>query len=381
MTMKATRIGVLLVGLAVLAVNAELAAKCLPPTGSVRIKGSDGSWTSIENASMYLMSDIGTFHLSQGDSLEVTIFPDCPASLWLTREGVVVTTLPTTTFAVFLFADDGEYRVEGDISYSIGYWPGIGVVIDHDQSANIGQSLLITATLGGALNGTTMRTDLWSAHLLPTTEPYTAMGYTFVGGGGESIADQGLYGANSPIVDWIILELRSALNPAQIIYSRACLLSSQGILMNMDRSSVNIPIPLGNYHVAVRHRNHLGTMTALPVHLTGSLTGVRFNWNIPNWGADAQGIYASWQRCLWPGNVNFGSGVQNVKYTGVGNDRDLVLQRIGSTTPNGAVPGYWKEDVNLDGLVKYTGSGNDRDFVLTTTGSTTPNGIRAEQLP
>jgi len=55
--------------------------------------------------------------------------------------------------------------------------------------------------------------------------------------------------------------------------------------------------------------------------------------------------------------------------------------RIGGTAPTNTVPGYWPEDVTLDGVVKYTGSGNDRDPILQQVGGTTPTTIRNQQLP
>jgi hypothetical protein len=81
---------------------------------------------------------------------------------------------------------------------------------------------------------------------------------------------------------------------------------------------------------------------------------------------------------LWAGNAN---GDVDVKYTGSGNDRDLILTTVGSTTPNNTVSGYLRTDVNMDGLAKYTGSANDRDPILLNVGSTTPNNVRTEQLP
>ena len=81
---------------------------------------------------------------------------------------------------------------------------------------------------------------------------------------------------------------------------------------------------------------------------------------------------------LWAGDVTFN---HMVKYTGSANDRDPILVRVGSTTPNNTASGYHREDVNLNGQVKYTGSGNDRDPILVNVGSTTPNSIRVEQLP
>lgn len=38
-------------------------------------------------------------------------------------------------------------------------------------------------------------------------------------------------------------------------------------------------------------------------------------------------------------------------------------------------------DVNLDGTVKYIGANNDRDIILQTIGSTVPTAVRAGQLP
>jgi hypothetical protein len=81
---------------------------------------------------------------------------------------------------------------------------------------------------------------------------------------------------------------------------------------------------------------------------------------------------------LWAGDATRDN---SVRYTGSGNDRDPILVKVGSTTPNNAVTGYYLEDVNLDGLVKYTGSSNDRDPILVNVGSTTPNNVRLQQLP
>lgn len=83
-------------------------------------------------------------------------------------------------------------------------------------------------------------------------------------------------------------------------------------------------------------------------------------------------------KALWAGDVTFN---KQVTYTGSGNDRDPILVRVGSTTPNNTVSGYYVEDTNLSGAVGYTGTGNDRDPILVNVGSTTPNSIRLEQLP
>jgi hypothetical protein len=42
---------------------------------------------------------------------------------------------------------------------------------------------------------------------------------------------------------------------------------------------------------------------------------------------------------------------------------------------------YCGEDVNMDGYSKYTGTDNDRDIILQNIGGSTPNGSILEQLP
>ena len=52
----------------------------------------------------------------------------------------------------------------------------------------------------------------------------------------------------------------------------------------------------------------------------------------------------------WAGNTVRNT---NIKYTGSSNDRDPILVRVGSTTPNNVVSGYYIEDVTLNGSVQY----------------------------
>jgi len=49
--------------------------------------------------------------------------------------------------------------------------------------------------------------------------------------------------------------------------------------------------------------------------------------------------------------------------------------------PIAVLPGSYPEDVNLDRVVKYTGSNNDRDIILQTIGGTTPHLVRWAQEP
>ncbi len=244
-------------------------------------------------------------------------------------------------------------------------------------------SVNIRAFLEGPYDtGTGLMHDSLRVHgSLPTTEPYSGLGYAHTGGGGgEAVvpAVLAVTGANA-VVDWVVVELRDANAPATVLASRSALLQRDGDVMGIDGTSpVTFALAAGSYHVAIRHRNHLGAMTGTAVTLSQAPTSIDLT-------SAAQGTYGTNARktvgpvmVLWTGNALRDAAVL---YTGAGNDRDPILVRVGSTTPNNSAVGYHPEDVNLDGSVKYTGSGNDRDPILVNIGSTTPNNVRTEQMP
>ena len=85
-----------------------------------------------------------------------------------------------------------------------------------------------------------------------------------------------------------------------------------------------------------------------------------------------------YKRQLWSGDTTFDG---KLKYTGILNDRDPILVRIGGIVPTNTVVGYFGEDSNLDGTVKYTGTNNDRDPILVNIGGVVPTNTRLAQLP
>jgi hypothetical protein len=228
-----------------------------------------------------------------------------------------------------------------------------------------------------------MGDGLRAAGIIPVSEPYSAMGYGQVGGGGETILPGVLnITGNNAMVDWVLLELRSSSNPASIVESRSALLQRDGGVVDVDGiSPVGFSAAPGNYYVAVRHRNHLGCMTGTAITLGGTSTIVDLTSSSTlTYGTDARrpvaGAFPA--HVLYSGDVNFNG---QIKYTGTTNDRDPILVRIGGTVPTNTVSGYFREDVNLSGVVKYTGSENDRDPILVNVGGTVPTNTRSEQLP
>jgi len=177
----------------------------------------------------------------------------------------------------------------------------------------------------------------------------------------------------------VLLELRDKNDPAFVVASQAALVQRDGDVVAANGTApVRFVVPHDDYHLAIRHRNHLGVMTAAPLTLTGATTVVDMTLPAtPTHGAEARrdtgGVMT-----LWSGNV---IPDEALKYTGASNDRDAILAAIGGLTPTATAAGYLPGDVNMDGVVKYVGADNDRDPILSGLGGTTATSIRMEQLP
>ncbi len=258
-----------------------------------------------------------------------------------------------------------------------------GTVVDHFDLVKPPSQLELSlkVILEGPYDATTgmMRDDLRVAGLVPPSQPHTGI-FTAIGGGGETVAPAVLATTGpTAIVDWVFLELRSKDDPSDVKYSRSALLRRDGQVVELDGiSPVRFRMPVGDYHIAVRHRNHLGAMPLAPVRFNNDLTSV--DLTLPattTWGTDAQ-RNANGTMVLWSGDV-IRDGM--VRYSGGANDRDPILQAIGGIIPTQTVAGYQGTDTGLDGVTMYSGGGNDRDRVLSTIGGIIPTNVRQEQLP
>lgn len=115
-----------------------------------------------------------------------------------------------------------------------------------------------------------LREDL----LIPYQEPYSALpGYEFPDSThiGLRITDSLLFKKTGPdaVVDWVFIEFRDPTNPAFILYSKPALLTRCGKIVDVDGFS---PIgfnsmPIGEYQIVVRHRNHLPVILSTPIFL------------------------------------------------------------------------------------------------------------------
>jgi hypothetical protein len=236
---------------------------------------------------------------------------------------------------------------------------------------------------GPYVQATQMMSDaLRTANLVPAAEPYSGLGYSLVAGGTGVVRSNGVsaVSGNNAICDWVLMELRSGASPYTVLATRTALVQRDGDVVGFDGvSPVVFDAAPGNYNVSIRQRDHLGVMTATAVALSSAPAIVDFtNPATVTYGTNAQKVVGS-KMVLWAGDA---TGNGELRYTGVGNDRDPILIAVGSTTPNNTVSNvYDRKDTNLDGVIKYTGSANDRDIILTNVGSTTPNNTRTQQLP
>lgn len=237
--------------------------------------------------------------------------------------------------------------------------------------------------LDGPFDATTnlMSDALRTAGSIPSTEPFTGIGYIHTGGGGGEARYPGVLNVtgNNAIVDWVVVELRNNSTPSTIMATRSALLQRDGDVVDVDGvSAVGFNVAAGTYKVAVRHRNHLGVMTLSGLAMTSNPIAVDLTTaTTAVYGTNARRSNGT-KLTLWPGDA-LRDGT--VKYTGTSNDRDPIIVAIGGNSPNNTVTGYRSEDVNLDGVVKYTGLGNDRDVILQAIGGTTPTNTIQQQLP
>ena len=259
----------------------------------------------------------------------------------------------------------------------------VGTVVDHFDIVKgpTHVKLAIKVYLDGAYDGSAlMKDDLRVGGLIPTTQPHTGI-FPLVGEGASGTITPAVLattGANA-IVDWVFVELRDGNNPALVLDSRSALVQRDGDVVDLDGSSpLSMAMPVGLYHVAIRHRNHLGAMTAQPLPLDRIAAPIDFRTAATStWGINARKD-VSGTMVLWAGNCVADGAV---KYTGTNSDRSAVLNSIGGVVPTNSSNGYQVEDLNMDGVVKYTGLTNDRDVILTNIGSVVPTNTVIEQLP
>ncbi|MGH1386989.1 BspA family leucine-rich repeat surface protein [Kordia sp.] len=231
-------------------------------------------------------------------------------------------------------------------------------------------NLIPVAYLQGAiLNPNTgeerlMRDDLRVEGLIPTTSPYAD----------ALTCDASVFNTTgaTAIVDWVWLELRDATNTTAVISSRSALIQRNGHIVDVDGVSSIImqTTTIGDYHVVVKHRNHLGIMNMTPLKMIKSPRYVNFanNTTLVN-GSNAQTTSGTPNGIegMWSGNVN---GDAIIQYSGTTPDSPSILSVVLNDPgnflnfPTYLINGYSIHDVNMDGKTQYSGTTPDTPFIL-----------------
>jgi len=219
--------------------------------------------------------------------------------------------------------------------------------------------------------------------ILPLTQPYGKGQYTdFSHPGADEITFSSVLavsGSNA-IVDWVFIELRDKNNSANVLYNRSGLIQKDGDIVDVDGFSclTFFGVPADNYYVAIRHRNHLGVMTASTIALTKDCSPLVDFTNPSTNTFRRSGELSKLPQStiepnvttMWPGETtkNF-----EVLAQGSGNDRlpiaTIILSDQGNTLSinNYILSGYYREDLNMDGNVILQGPKNDTNLLNTIT--------------
>jgi hypothetical protein len=211
---------------------------------------------------------------------------------------------------------------------------------------------------------TLMRDDLREANYIPTTSPYSD-GLTV------QSAVLNVMGADA-IVDWVFIELRDAMSNTTIVDSQSALLQRDGDVVDVDGvSDLKFNVPIGNYYISIKHRNHLSIMTASAIALSSTTEIIDFtnSTNQITFGSNAQTVFGMPTNivAMWSGNVNADTFVQ---YSGTTPDTPSILSEVLNDPgnflnfPTYAVSGYNMHDVNMDGSTQYAGTTPDTPFIL-----------------
>ncbi|MCL6294523.1 BspA family leucine-rich repeat surface protein [Jejuia spongiicola] len=238
-------------------------------------------------------------------------------------------------------------------------------ITDGDQDTNCVRVLLSPKVYlqGASLNPNTgeeslMRDDLRVANYIPTMSPY----------GDGLIADASVFTVvgTDAIVDWVFIELRDKTNNTLVIDSQSALLQRDGDVVAVDGvSPLTFDLPADNYHVVIKHRNHLGIMSASAIALSAIPTMVDFtDVGMNTYGTHAQidvSLTGAGPMAMLGGDAD-GNGFVNISGTG---DSGKLSTKLYSEPDNTAfslsytgTAGYYNEDLDMDGNVLYSAGGD-----------------------
>ncbi|MEM9819883.1 MAG: hypothetical protein AAF985_02380 [Bacteroidota bacterium] len=177
-----------------------------------------------------------------------------------------------------------------------------------------------------------MEDELRQLNLIPGNSPFA--------GTSETLSSDVLtITGNDAVVDWILIELRSAVDQSEVLHSQAALLQRDGDIVATNGIS---PVKFADaaaaaYYIAIRHRNHLGVVTANTYSLSTNSTSIDFSSGATAvYGSNSQ-INIGGILCLYGADTDGSGAVDATDRSNAWNNRNQN--------------GYLNSDCNLDGVV------------------------------
>jgi len=273
-----------------------------------------------------------------------------------TPSGVI---FPSTSARDMEFNYDGDqYSISSDrYQLSLTMFSHNGGILDEMRVvflANPTVDVMTKIFLEGPYNGGNMSSSFNS--VLPLAQPYNATPWNY--SGSESVA-AGFFTSHTDIVDWVLVKLRKA-SDKNVVSTRASFIKSDGSIVDLDGTSpVEFNEVVGNFYIAIEHRNHLAVMSANPITLPNStpydFTTASDKFYEDNVGAKGLGS-GVWGMIAGDGNGN--GQIQN-------DDSENIWK------PDNGTSGYKRSDFNMNGQVQNDDNENYWK----------PNNGRSSQVP
>lgn len=242
-----------------------------------------------------------------------------------------------------------------------------------------GIDLDLDVMLAGPYSGGTMSTALLAANKIPLNDPY---------GNSTTVAS---IPANT--VDWIEVQLRDSGTPGTIIKKYSFFVDNNGNVLNTNGTvgTKLTGVAKASYYVAVKHRNHLGVMTASAINFAGAGPfAFDFSAGASLYGTNPmRNMGSKW--ALWAGDtdgnnsVSFGASPSDI--TPISN---AVINDPGNPSFNplwfGAAT-YSNADSDMNSFVQFGSSPSDITPVSASVlnnpanGSSNPLVLLTQQLP
>ena len=215
-----------------------------------------------------------------------------------------------------------------------------------------------------------MSDSLRTAQLLPASQPYKPLPFQYDGTETLGSAVTALQGKEA-MVDWVLVELRDPISPNKILAQQAAILQRDGDVVDAKTADSLLTFTgykPANYYVSLRHRNHLGVMTGLPLALDEQeIAVIDFTQPITDVYGNNARLVSGEVALLWAGDINADG---RIIASGANNDvTNLISQVLAAPANTGAnlnyrLNGYNATDVNMDGVTLFSGIGNEMNSLL-----------------